>query len=156
MGRRQISANCTKFNLLHIKEEKSRKNQKSCWQKNQFFRKQLKSKETTGNTSRNKSSKATKQSWTVRPRSCQGCFNRALAAKISKYVYVGGFPQIQRDLFTPTEGSLHSVSAVLHEHKFPEKCRTRGIQGVVYKVKHHRYEQHIYVGIAARQRDKPD
>ena len=40
------------------RKNKSRKGSKSCWQKNQICRKQLKSQETTGETSRSKNIKA--------------------------------------------------------------------------------------------------
>ena len=46
------------YYMIHKKEEKSRKGSKLCWQENQICRKQLKSQEITGKTSRNNNNKA--------------------------------------------------------------------------------------------------
>ena len=53
------------------KEEKIAKKFKIVLAENSICRKQLKSQERTGKTSRNKNNKAKKKSWTVRPRRCK-------------------------------------------------------------------------------------
>ena len=98
-------ANGRKFNLLHKKAEKIAKSSKSCWQKSQICRKQLKSQETTGKTNRNKNNEAEQEikekldrsASNARRRCPSGTPGNARGAPtenfqqkyICKYVYIG-------------------------------------------------------------------
>ena len=62
---RQIIGSSTYYTK---KKKESQKGSKSCWQKKQIFRKQLKSQETTGKTSKNENNKVEQEmelKWTV-------------------------------------------------------------------------------------------